>query len=177
MRVKTRKMTVSALMTACTVVFLYIASILPAERMGIVALSSLFGIAAVIEAGIVSDIFVFVCSALLGWLIVPYKPVALLYVLFFGYYPIIKSLAERLKNMVLKWVVKLAAFNAALTVLWFFFSGLFLNAAIMQLGTALIYPAGNAVFVLFDIGVTKLIGFYIVRISKNLKKMTDKGDL
>jgi hypothetical protein len=159
-------------MTAFTAVLLYAASILPMERLGIVAVSSLFGIAAVIEAGLVSGIFVFSGSALICWLIVPYKPVVLLYALFFGYYPIIKSLAEKLRNKIIKWCVKLAVFNVALVLLWFLFGGLVFTPAIIKLGNALIWPAGNAAFVLYDIGLTKLIGFYINRLSKRIKNNT-----
>ncbi|SHH50386.1 hypothetical protein SAMN02745823_00102 [Sporobacter termitidis DSM 10068] len=157
-------------MTAFAVALLYLASILPAERMGIVAVSSLFGIAAVIEAGIPAGVFVFLGGSLIGWLLVPYKPVILLYALFLGYYPVVKSLAEKLKNKVLQWAVKLAVFNLAFTALWFLFSALVFGPAILKLGTGLVYPVGNLVFILYDIGLTRLIGVYIVRISKNLRK-------
>ncbi len=77
------------MMTVCSVVLLYLASVLPAARLGIVAVSSLFGIAAIIEAGLAADIFVFIGSSLIGWLIVPDKPAILIYTLFLGYYPIV----------------------------------------------------------------------------------------
>jgi hypothetical protein len=170
MKKTTRNMAIAAVMTAFTVVFLYIAALLPMEQIGIIALSSLFGIAAVIEGGISADILVFIGSSIIGALIVPNKPMIHFYVLFFGYYPIVKSLAEKLRNNILKWAVKLAVFNLALTALWFFASFLILNPTILQMGTGLIYLLGNLVFVVYDIGLSRLISFYIVRISKHVKK-------
>jgi len=161
-------------MTACSVVLLYLASLLPVQRLGIVAISSLFGIAAVIEAGLAADVFVFIGSSLVGWLVVPDKSVILIYTLFLGYYPIVKSLAEKLGKPAAQWCIKLAVFNAALSAAWFLFSSLVFAPGIHKLGTAVVFIAGNAAFILYDIGLTKLISFYIVRISKNIRK---KGDL
>lgn len=161
-------------MTACSVVMLYLASILQVQRLGIIAISSLFGIAAVIEAGIVADIFVYIGSSLVGWLIVPDKSAILVYTLFFGYYPIVKSLAERIGKPAAQWCVKLAVFNAAFSAVWFLFSSLVFASGVLKLGTAVVLIVGNAAFILYDIGLTKLISFYIVRISKNIRR---KGDL
>jgi hypothetical protein len=160
-------------MTAFTVALLYIGSLLPIEQLGIIALSSLLGIAAVIEAGIGAGVFVFIGSSILGAVVVQFRPMIHFYVLFFGYYPIVKSFAEKLKNDILKWTVKLAVFNAALSALWFGFSSLIFIPAILKLGVALVYILGNIAFIAYDIGVSRLISFYIMRVSKHIKK-TDR---
>jgi hypothetical protein len=166
---KTRAVTLTGLLTALIVVFIYIASVLPTGRWGLVAVSSLFAVAAVIEMGIGSAVFVFIASGVLSALLVPVKTEALIYVLFFGYYPIIKSLSERLKPFALCWGVKLLVFNAALTAVWFLFRALLVPESYLSLAAPLIYLAGNAVFVLFDIGLTQLIVLYVNRISKNIR--------
>ena len=66
--------------------------------------------------------------------------------------------------------MKLAVFNAALTVIWFGLSAILFNSSILGASTYVIYLIGNAAFVLFDIGVTKLIGFYRENISKKLRR-------
>ena len=160
-------------MTAFTVGLLYLGALLPIEQLGIIALSSLFGVAAVIEAGMGAGVFVFIGSSILGALVVQFRPMIHFYVLFFGYYPIVKSCAEKLKNNILKWAVKLIVFNAALSALWFGFSALIFLPAILNLGTTLIYILGNLVFIVYDIGLSRLISFYIMRISRHVKK-TDR---
>jgi hypothetical protein len=170
MNKRTRKLTLTALMSALTIVFLYIAAVFPTGQLGFVAVASLFGIAAVIEGGLISGLLVFVISALLGFLIIPTKTVLLSYVLFFGYYPVLKSLIERIRKLPIEWVLKLVLFNGALTAFWFLFRELVFSIQLANYGTAVVYIIGNVVFIIFDFGVSKMIGFYIARISKNLKK-------
>ncbi len=167
---KVRTITLSAVLTALTVSFLYLANILPAGRLGIIALASLFATAAVIESGIGAAVFVFFGSGILSALILPDKTTALLFALFFGYYPIIKSLAEKIRKAVFSFAVKIAVFNVSLTIVWFIFRKLLFEAQILETNVFIIYALGNIAFILFDIGLTKLIGLYIARISKNLKK-------
>ncbi len=90
--------------------------------------------------------------------------------MFFGYYPIIKSLAERVRPVILNWVIKLAVFEAAFSVIWFLFKSLIFDSRYLETHIIVIYLAGTAAFIVFDIGLTRLIGFYIHRISKNIRK-------
>lgn len=167
---RTRKVTLSAALAALTVLFLYLASVFPTGQLAIIAVASLFTVAAVIEAGIRTAIIVFAGCSLLGFVIVPDKPLLLLYVLFFGYYPIIKSLFEKLKSRILEWALKLVVFNAALSVIWLFFRSLLFEAKYLGFNMILVYLAANVVFVIYDIGLSRLIGFYMDRISKHLGK-------
>jgi hypothetical protein len=167
---RTRIITISAALTALTVLFLYLASVFPTGQLAIIAIASLFGVAAVIEAGMRTAVIVFVGCSLLGLLIVPDKPLLLLYILFFGHYPIIKSLFEKAKSRILEWALKLVVFNAALSVIWLFFKSLIFEAKYLGFNTILVYIAANFIFVLYDIGLSRLIGFYIDRISKHLWK-------
>ena len=162
--------TLSALLTALSVSFMYVGNILPTGRLGIIAVSSLFVTAAVIEAGLGAGLFVYAGSGLLAALILPDKTSALLFGLFFGYYPLIKSLAERIGKVVLIWAVKLVVFNAAFSVVWFLFKRILFETDSFTVSTLVAFALGNLVFVVYDLGLTKLISFYIVRISKYLKK-------
>lgn len=49
----------------------------------------------------------------------PDKANALLYLLFFGLWPMLKSLLERIPAGLLEWLCKLAVFNAVLSLFWF----------------------------------------------------------
>ena len=170
MKSQTRSVTLSAALIALTIVFLYLAVILPSGRMAFVAVSSLFVIAGVIELGLGPAVLVFISSSILGALILPDKTAIIVYALFFGYYPIIKSLAEKQRSKVLQWVIKLAVFNAAFTVVWFLFKTILFDSKYLETRLVLVYPAINLVFIIFDIGLTRLISYYIVRIAKVLRK-------
>ena len=155
-------------MTALAVAIMYVSSFLPTGQYGFAALASLVGYAAVIEAGLGGGIFVYVGASVLGLLIAPVKMSALLFALFFGYYPVIKSLAERIKNRVLGWVLKLAVFNGALTLILLVFKELVFDYVSKIGNTFLFYIIFNVIFIAFDYGISKLISFYMMKIHKKV---------
>ena len=58
---------------------------------------------------------VYAASSIIGFLVVPNKEGALLYIAFFGYYPILKGLIEgKIKNRVLEYALKLLVYNVAI---------------------------------------------------------------
>jgi len=167
---KTRALAISAAMSALSVVVLYLASVMPTGQLGLVAAASIFGIAVVIEAGVRAGILSYICVSILGALIVPNKAAVILYAVFFGYYPVIKALGEKAKSRVVEWIIKLGCLNIATTAIVFGFSKLILDFIALDLGIPLIYIAFNLVFVLFDIGISKVIFAYKERISKKIFK-------
>jgi len=170
---KTRRLTLSALFAALTLISLYVASVWPTGLLGLVAFASLFGAATVIEAGILPGLYVYIVSSMLGMLLLPNKSAPLLYIFFFGYYPVIKSLIERVKPTILQWTLKLLVFNASLTVIWFLLKGLIFSFGENPPGLLLLYLGGSAVFALFDYGYTKVVWLYINRVAKFTGKRED----
>ena len=167
---QTKSLTVTAVAAALSVVLLYLGSLFPSGQAGFAAVACLLGIAVVIACGLGWGVLHYVAAGALALLLLPDKTVALLYAVFFGYYPVIKSLAERCHGRPLEWGIKLAVFNAALTVLLFALRAAFLPERAADLPTAAVYLLLNVVFVVFDIGLSRLIVFYENRIAKYLKK-------
>jgi len=166
---KTRGITLAALFAALAVASLYFASVWPTGQLGLTAFSSLFVTAAIIEAGIIAGINVFVICSVLGLLILPDKGAPLLFVLFFGYYPIIKSLVEKIGSIAIQWILKIVVFNIALSIILIFLREVILDLGEYAPGDIIIYLIGNAVFLLFDYGYSKVIWFYMNRISRYLR--------
>lgn len=108
---------------------------------------------------------VLAASALLGLFLLPDKGVALLYLIFLGLYPVVKNNIEGLRRLPLEWLCKLACFNAALSLFWFALRALFLPDPPVWLGerTWLLYLAGNLIFVLYDVGLSRLIALVMAR--------------
>ena len=71
-----------------------------------------------------------------------------------------KSRLESLKSRPAEWLGKLVFFNAALTLLWFGFRALLLPALPewMTEQVWILYAAGNLIFVLYDLALSRLIG-------------------
>ena len=125
---------------------------------------------AVISAGLPAGFLCWAGVSILAFLMVPDKFCVLLYGVLFGLYPMIKALIERLRRRPVEYLLKLAFFNAALTVLY-----LVMRAAVLaSLPQALsviwvLYAVGNVVFLLYDYGLSKLIGAYLARIHRAVR--------
>lgn len=160
-----RKLTVSALLTALSVVILYLASLLPSGRASVVAVAGLLPAVAVIGAGLGAGFLCYAGTGLLALILLPTKECALLYLVLFGHYPMLKSLMERLSNRVLEWLCKLLLFNGLVSLLYFSFRALFLSTLSSNLiSAALIYAVGNVFFILYDLAFSGLVARYQKRI-------------
>jgi len=159
----------SIVLMACTGLFPYATLALP-------ALAGLLTVPVVIELGIRWAFLVYAVVGAVSVFITPDLSAMLFYVLFFGYYPIVKSLIERIRKLALEWAIKLLVVNAALVALYicarFFFS-------LEEIGTVffgfditwVLWLAVNAVFVLYDLALTGAIGEYLRRVRPLLKKI------
>lgn len=167
---KTRKLTMLAMSAALSVLFMYLSSVLPTGQLGFIAAASLLGFFALIEVGVPGAVMLYVVSSLLALLLVPRRTPVFIYILFFGYYPIIKYYAEKIRARILSWCVKLIVFNAAFTVVFLLFKEIIFDISVLQSSTVIAFIAGNTVFVLFDIGVSKLIWFYKTRLNRYFRR-------
>lgn len=130
------------------------------------AAASVFVVVQVVENGIKGGLFVFAGSTILGFLIVPDKTSMILYALFFGYYPIVKSLAERIDRAVLRWAVKLVVMNAALAVILKFFGEMIFDLSTFKYGVWVFAAMFNVAFILFDIAISMIVELYMRRFRK-----------
>ena len=158
-------------LAALSLIALYLSAVSPTARMGIVAIAGLFPAGAVVSAGLKAGFFCYGAAGLLGLLLVPDKANALLYLLFFGLWPMLKSLLERIPVRPLEWLCKLAFFNVVLTFCWFVLRDVLLAglpAVFEQLWV--LYVGGNVVFLIYDYGFSKLVMFYAARIDKAIRR-------
>lgn len=172
-----RQVAFPAVLGALSLLMLYAACLFPTGLWGWTAVAGLGPLAAVASLGIRSGLLCWGGVSILALLLLPDKFCALLFALLFGIYPVVKSLAERMKAKIGGWILKLAAFNAALTVLYFAMGALLTASLPALLGRHLwlLYVLGNAVFVVYDIGLTKLIGAYLVRVDRAVRRNGRSG--
>lgn len=160
-----------AVLGALALLMLYAACVLPTGLWGWTAVAGLGPLAAVASLGVRAGLLCWGGVSLLALLLLPDKFCALLFVLLFGLYPAVKALAERVKPVVGRYAVKLLFFNAAFTVL-LLTMGALMTASLPAVLTGrvwLLYLAGNAVFVLYDFGLTKLVRFYLARVDRAVR--------
>ena len=155
-------------MAACSVAVLWFASVTPSGWLGLTAAAGLFPAAAVLAAGRSAGYFSWAASSVLALLLLPHKGSALLYAIFLGLYPVVKSRIESLRRLPLEWCLKLIYFNAALVVAWSLLREIFFPSAPSWASGRiwLVYLAGNLVFILYDIGLSRLITLVAARLPK-----------
>lgn len=91
-----------------------------------------------------------------------------MYLLFGGPYPIFKSMFERLHPIV-GWILKFSFFNTSLLLI--------VTAVVYIIHVPdtelafgwLVFAAGNAVFLLYDLAATKLVTLYLVKLRRMLR--------
>ena len=100
--------------------------VLTAGSLALIWLASVFPVAGVLSGGPGVGYLCWAAAGILSLLLVPDKGTALLSLLFFGRYPVVKSRMEGLHSRWREWGLKLVFFNAVLTLCWFLFRVLFL---------------------------------------------------
>lgn len=158
-------------LTAVSLLLLYVAALSPSGKLGIVALAGLVPAVGVISGGLAVGFACYAATGILGVLLLPDKGCAVLYLVLLGLYPVLKSLIERLRKLVLELILKLVFFNAVLSVLVYIFSALLFPFLSQQLqNPLLIYLVGNVVFLVYDFGMSKLLTYYAIRIRPAIRK-------
>lgn len=170
MNTRSRAAAISAMLAACAVVMLVLSSVVPTGRMALAALAGVCMVPVVLRCGAAYAAASFAVSGVLALLLCPVKLCAAVYVLFFGWYPIVKSCLERIKSRAAEWVLKLICFNAAALCLYVVCTKLTLvELTLPELSiwsAACVCAATNAVFVLYDIALTRVIFLYLNKFIK-----------
>ncbi|MPM10783.1 hypothetical protein SDC9_57118 [bioreactor metagenome] len=160
------RLALNALFTALAYITLFLSAVLPSGRIGFAAAAGLFPAAAIISGGgLPAGCLCYAAIGILALLLIPSKDSAVLFLLFFGLYPLLKCLVERIKTRPVAWACKLLICNAALFVFWFLFRSAFLSQLPSEFELPWIFfLAGNIAFVFYDVGFSGLISFYVRRI-------------
>ena len=154
-------------LAAGALVMLWLAGVAPSGQLGLTAVGGLFPMAATLAAGRAAGYLCWGAAGLLGLILLPDKGTALLFLVFLGVYPVAKGGIESLRRLPLEWALKLIFFNLALTLCWFLFRELLWPEppAWLAGGLPVVYGAGNLVFIIYDIGLSRLVGMLRARLG------------
>ena len=167
----TKKLTVCAMLAALGVVMLYLGSMIEVLDISMAVVASLLTVIAVIEYGGGAPWMIYGVTAILSLLLLPNKTPAAFYAIFFGFYPILKEKFEK-KPRFFSWVLKEITFNVSLLLVGILTLWLLLganNSLVNPLTVSIAVVLAEAVFVAYDIAMTRLISFYIINLRKRFK--------
>lgn len=169
----TSKITFCALMSALAVAFMLL-SYFPYFTYAVPAVAGLTGLVVLIEIGGKWPLFTYIVTAVLC-LIFAEPEAKFMYILLFGYYPVLKAYIERMKNRAVQYVVKFAVFNAAVVAVYFItvkILGLPLDdfGPLGKWGIIAFMILANITFYLYDIVLVRVASVYIQKIHPSIKK-------
>ena len=163
---KAKEITLSALLTALTIIILYLNLLLPISTISILTLASLLIPIALIRGSMKSAILVYISSSIIGLFLLPIN-IIILYILFFGIYGLVKYFIEKFNNMPLEILLKIIFFNIILFISFFVFKS-FIAIEIKKLPIGIFWIIAQIVFLVFDYALSLLITFYIEKIHKKI---------
>lgn len=155
------------IVSALAVLLMFFTGVFPFATYALPALAGLLLVVIVIDHGMKWAWSVYGAISLLVILITPDREAATMFVLFFGYYPILKSLLEQIKVKVIEYVIKFAIFNVAMVVAYLLIIYVLGIPDILEefgdlgkYGVWIMLALGNVVFILYDITISRLVYLY-----------------
>lgn len=116
----------------------------------------------------------FVSVSFLSFMLVADRECVLMYILFFGYYPILHPSIEKISSKLIRWAAKLLVFNIMITVVQLILVYIF-GIPFLEEGTGKIFipvfaVLMNVMFVVYDMLINRLTLLYKLRLEKKIKK-------
>ena len=169
-RKRTKYLTVCAMLAALGVVLMGIGSLFDVLDLTAAVLASMLCIYAVIEIGGYYPWALWAVTSILSLILLPVKTPAIFYAAFAGFYPILKEKLEKLPRAA-AWILKVVVFHLSLGVIalvWRLFLPEQMSEEIPFFWLVL-YLLALAAFFLYEIALTRLISFYLIRLRHRFR--------
>ena len=174
---KSTQVALGGLASSLCLVLMFLTGVFPFATYALPAMAGIILITVVIENGASTAWLVYAAVSLLSFFIVPDKEAAMMFVAFFGYYPILKEKLEKIRCKPIQFLIKLIIFNVAIIftytcVIWFIGSPELISEMgdMGKYGAILLLAVGNVTFVVYDFALSVLITTYLKVIRKKIIK-------
>lgn len=163
-------------MIAALSVVIMMLTIIPVMTYAAPAFAGILLMVVVIEINKKWAFGVYAAAGILSLLLATDKEAAVMYVAFFGYYPIIKAVLESKLPRAVEWIVKFLIFNVTMVASYFVLIRVFgismedMNE-LGKYGPLILLALGNVVFVVFDIAITRIATLYIIKWQKQFRRL------
>ena len=170
---ETKKITLSAMLTALGVVIMLLGAVIEALDLSVGAIASLIVVFVFIEIGKPYHFLVWICTSLILALVYPGSAMWIEYLLIFGIYPIMKAYIEKLPRWSW-WPVKLAYINSVVAFLAFGMEKILGIPFFEEEGKGMMiafWVLLNVAFVMYDIFLRTLIRVYMLKYRERFSKL------
>ncbi len=169
------KVALCGVLSALSLVFMMFTTIIPVGTYALPIMAGILLVSVVIEFNAKWALAVFFVVSVLSFLLSGDREAVLYFIMFFGFYPIVKSYFEKIKSKLFQWILKYSLFNVCMIVS--FYIGIYLLGVPIESFEIFGYNLpivflfiGNLVFFFYDRCVTVVIINYITKWRNKLIK-------
>lgn len=173
---KTSVIALCGIITAISIVIMIIANFIPFLTYGIPAVAGALTVIIVLDIGKKYAWLVYVCVSLLSLILCANEPEHVFtYIMFFGFYPIIKSYLEHIPSRQLCFAVKIILFTVCFGATYLFTTfvlGIDSDSfgELGKWGLAVFFVSAEVMFIAYDIALTSIIALYNRKYRARLRK-------
>lgn len=166
--VKTSYLTNGAILTSLTVILFLLSRIFTTADLTLLTLSSVIICISIIKFGKRSSMLVLI-SSIITSIISGVIEYSIIYLIFFGTYPLIKFNIEQINNILLEFILKIIYFNLLFILVLYTYLKFFLPININFNILIIVCVFGSLLFLMYDIFLTQIIRY--IYLNKFIKKL------
>lgn len=166
---RSTKIALGGMITGLCIMLMFMTGLFPFATYALPALAGLILVAMVVEFGSKQALIVYAAVSILSIFMTPDREAAIMFIAFFGHYPILKGIIERkIPSRVLEWVVKMLSFNICIVLGYLFVINIMGITEVLdsfgdfgRYSVLVLLALGNVVFIIYDFALTRVISMYI----------------
>lgn len=170
----TKRTAIGGLTTAFVCMIMVLANLIPIGQYAIPAIAGMVIFMMSFVSGRRWGFYSFIASSIISFILCADKETVMVFVLFFGYYPLLKSAFEKIKVRIVSFLLKLLVFNAAAVAIYYiclYVFGITQNFELFGVDLPFVMLLLlNIVFVAYD----KTLSLYEIRYSKRITKFAER---
>lgn len=152
-------------MTAFGLILIYISSVLPASRLFLLAAASVIIPFSIVFTNVKYGLMVYISTSLLAFLLIGVRWNVIIYIVFFGAFGFIKYYIEKIRKLILEYILKLIYFNITLVIIYLVFNVLFTTWAKINISFYLAVIMLQVIFLFYDYFLSVFISYISTRLK------------
>ena len=165
---KSEQVALCGVVAALCTLLMFMTGMFPFSTYALPALAGLLMVTVAVETGPTWAYTLYVAVSLLSFIMTPDKEAMLMFVAFFGHYPITKLLIERLRSKPVRAVLKVLCFNLCVVLGYLVIIYLLRMPDVLtefgdfgKYSVYILLGLGNLLFVVYDVALTNVMRAYM----------------
>lgn len=167
MKMNTKRIAAGAIFAALIVISLALSVLFPTLDFTLAAIAAFVLYILILEFGKLSGLLCYFVAGILSLVLLPVKNCALFFVFFFGWYPFLRVFTSKC-SLIWAWIIKLCAAAFSGIVFFLIFSVILPLDSLNGYFTVVTLILYLAVFVVYELGLSKLLLIYQNKIRMKL---------